>query len=59
MAKKPKPKAAHGNKSGTKRPMAAKAGAAKGSVKPAAKRAPVKKPVPAPKPKAAAPEKKP
>ena len=50
MAKKPKPKAAHGNKSGTKRPAVAK-----GSVKPAAKRAPVKKPVPAPKPKAAAP----
>ena len=50
MAKKPKPKAAHGNKSGTKRPAASK-----GSVKPAAKRAPVKKPVPAPKQKAAKP----
>ncbi len=50
MAKKPKPKGAHGNKSGTKRPAAAK-----GSVKPAAKRAPAKKPAPAARAKASKP----
>ena len=50
MAKKPKPKAAHGNKSGTKRPAAAK-----GSVKPAAKHAPARKLAPAAHAKAAKP----
>jgi steroid delta-isomerase-like uncharacterized protein len=50
-AKKPKPKTAHGNKSGTKRPAAAK-----GSVKPAAKKAPApKKLAPASRIKAARP----
>ncbi len=50
MAKKPKPKAAHGNKSGTKRPTVAK-----GSVKPAARHAPGKKLAPAAHAKAAKP----
>jgi steroid delta-isomerase-like uncharacterized protein len=49
-AKRPKPKGASGNKSGTKRPAAAK-----GSVKPAAKKAPPKKLAPVSKVKAAKP----